>query len=162
MNEELERRWRSDTLPFDGHTLATEDGVPALDVRRFLIKAIECLEPIHGSSKLYKIDDWHEHDGFVTSATPVTWSELRSWLASDQRLFIARSGEVDVYVGIYPEDYSFYLRFYLDQEILPPGRPLEGAADLSASFELVSYLQGELEETTIESATTRWRRRYGG
>ena len=89
---------------------------------------------------------------------------IESWLQSDQRLFLARSGEPDVWVGVYPQNLPFYLRFYVDHEILPPGKPLEGRFDLSCGTATASQFEQalvrqELGETTRRSGSGRFSRR---
>lgn len=131
MNSSLAQRLKERQPPFAGETVHSAPLVPVPFVRRALTEAVRVLRPLTGTQRLFRVTDRSATDASTGVAVPTTWNEIESWLHSDQRLFLARSGELDVLTGIYPESYSFYLRFYVDHEILPPGKPLEGRFDLS-------------------------------
>jgi hypothetical protein len=153
MNRELEQRLQDGLPPFAGDTVCSAPLVAIPLVRHALREAIRLLRPTTAEELLFRLEDRGAAGAFSGLARPTRWNEIESWLQSDQRLFLARSGEPDVWVGIYPRSFSFYLRFYVDHEILPPGKPLEGRFDLTcgaiaaAQFEQALVRQ-ELGETT--------------
>jgi hypothetical protein len=121
MNEELNRRWRGGLPPFDGVTVSGDGRINAtfypLEVLRQVLAAIiDHLSEQYPVSQVFRLSDWHEHDGFVAPAKHSTWDELRSQTASIDALLSASEKETYVRTGVFSEDYSYYLRFYIPDE----------------------------------------------
>lgn len=82
---------------------------------------------------LYRFDDWHEHDGYVTESVPVDWESLDQILLRDQNLHDSRHGDASVRWAYYPDDCSFLLRYdVLDPREEPDLSEPVGECDLCA------------------------------
>jgi len=57
---------------------------------------------------LFRFDDWHEHDGYVTEALPTDWEALDQILSNDQKLLFSRHGDRYVRWAYYPNIVSEY------------------------------------------------------
>ena len=148
MNRQLVDRLRSGASPFDGVTIVGDTGDPVVLVRRALRAIVDCLAGRYPDRILYRLQDSYAQDGLVTTGHVVSWPEVRSWLAADQRLFIARSGEPGVRIGVVPDDPAFYLRFYVDHEVLP-GASLGGHYDVTIGEDDVSAVIDALKGADI-------------
>jgi hypothetical protein len=67
-----------------------------------------------GSPTLLRYNDWWEHDGCHFKQGKTDLHELFAMLQTPRRLFEAMPGDDDVFIGLGPEDESWYLRFYAD------------------------------------------------
>lgn len=126
MDQEMVRRWRQGLAPFDGLHVGTDDYLPLPLLRSVLIAVGGRLQRDHPEALLLTLQDWHEHDGYVTSPRSTSWQELWSTLACDDRFYASRSSEDQVSNAFFPEDRSFYWRYHvLDEDEEPdyyPGR----------------------------------------
>lgn len=86
MDSEFDMRWRQAEAPFDGMTISLTDFVPLSTLRSMLIVAVSVLHAHCPHAPLFRLEDWHEHDGYVKEATPTTWQELQAALASMEAL----------------------------------------------------------------------------
>jgi hypothetical protein len=116
MNNELFSRWQQGRPPFHASTLCCKNILPLRDVRRAVQQIVEVLKPRYENSMLWRLRDWHEHDGFVLDAVASTWIDLEMLLASDDLFYQSRAGDDGVRVAWYPSHVSFLLRYYLDEE----------------------------------------------
>lgn len=115
MNEAGERRWRGGLAPFNGQTVAlvSEDLTPLPALRLALLAIVSRLQEHWPEAALFALDDWHEHDGFVSRAEPTSWHNLSYALASDEALLTLSTGETYVRRAFFPDTYDFYLRVYV-------------------------------------------------
>ncbi len=113
MDSEFNQRWRAALAPFDGVTIFLEEYAPLSDLRRVLAVVVDCLHTYSPAARLFRMLDWHEHDGYVTEAVPATWQELLAITASEDALKAASMGDSYVRTAFYPEQRDFLLRFYV-------------------------------------------------
>ncbi len=109
MTDELLRAYLEGEPPFGGQTCSV-DGLNHEELWRSYRAAALCL-PV--SEPLWQCADWHWHDGFVTPRQPLPSSEFLAWLESPVLFFEAWKAEDYVHRAVYPDDLSWYLRFYL-------------------------------------------------
>ena len=113
MDNEFEKRWRAGDDPFDGVTVYLEDFVPLADLCQMLIPLIQLLSAHCPEARMFRMEDWHEHDNYISRAMPASWQELRSLLESEDALRRA-SGRADyVRTAFFPEGREFLLRLYV-------------------------------------------------
>ncbi|MEM7231195.1 MAG: hypothetical protein AAF517_03420 [Planctomycetota bacterium] len=148
MNVELRRRLLAGEAPFDGEVLCAKETEAVALIRLALRPIVRGLRATAPSAVLYRLQDWYAAGGPVTTGSVTSWDLVESWLRSDQSLFLARTGEEGIPLGIYPDDYSFYLRFYVDHEVLP-GQSLDGSYDVCGSGELLEDLREALRADDV-------------
>ena len=165
MDAEFERRWRGGMAPFDGMTLrAKDDGLPLSALRRALLAA---LAP-RSTLPLWMLHDWHQHDGYVSSAVRTSWHDLRAMVASEDALYAARSGDTGVCKAFFPENRSFYLRFDPNDDVdaeAYAGR--SGTFDVTCAPSLAETIAHGLHavgigDFVVEPAQAFFNRVYGG
>jgi hypothetical protein len=101
---------------------------------------------------LYRYEDWWEHDGMHFRRESIDIHRLFEIVKSPQSSLEAMPGDLDVFVGIGPENNTWYLRFYLawDEE----GHELSGG--LTSSYKVAwPYCTG----TTWSAWISRFRNR---
>jgi hypothetical protein len=113
MDAEFFQRWREGRAPFNGQTVTLKDFVPLATLRIALLQVVQQLQDYRPDAALFRLDDWHEHDGFVKEAEPATWQELDTLLTSEQTLKAASTGETHVRRGYFPAERDYYLRLYV-------------------------------------------------
>src|SRR5438128_8993748 len=113
MDQEFERRWRAGLPPFDGVTLYHDDVVLLSLLRPVLTQVVETLLARRNTDEVLKVNDWHEHDGFITIPEPASWGELQAILESEQALRASSTRDTYVSTGYFPPDRRFYLRIYI-------------------------------------------------
>ena len=175
MDAEFERRWRSRLPPFDGVTLTLPDYVALPLLQQILHIVVECLFAYRPDAFLYRLLDWHEHDGYVTEASPSSWQELRLLASSSKRLEAQfRRGDTYVREGFFPVERDYYLRFYVPDADDNPlfhedeANHLEyGTLDVSGPQSLVTAIASAIqvvEDIPIEVVSSEgfFAQRYGG
>jgi hypothetical protein len=78
-----------------------------------LIPLVRLLSEHHPKARLFRLLDWHEHDGFIKESVPASWQELRSLLGSEDTLRRASAGDTHVRTAFFPEGREFLLRLYV-------------------------------------------------
>ena len=114
MTPELEIRWKSGEIPFNGNivTSCTDSSMETLlEVMRIFIETV-----VDPSDKLFIYEDWHEHDGFITSGKPISFSDLKAILTESESLKSSTQGDDEVRTSIYPDNYSWLMRWCIDLE----------------------------------------------
>ena len=173
MDAELEQRWRAGMAPFDGVTLFVAEILRPPALRLALLAVIGRLKVVFPEARLFRLKDWHQHDGYVTRAEPTRWEELESWCATEETLYAAQAGDTYVRVGVFPEDRTFYFRFYVEEHTsFGPQKGLsyhegDGDFDLTGSPDLVEAVAAALRERGmggLETAPARefFDARYAG
>jgi len=66
------------------------------------------------SATLRQYDDWWEHDGLHFYKRCITFHDLFAMISSPKTLLAAMPGDHLVFVGIAPQDSTWYLRFHVD------------------------------------------------
>jgi hypothetical protein len=144
MNQALERRWRDRLAPFNGVTLVAPPA-PLAATRRLLAAITGRLRPVDLSAEdqLFTFEDWHDHDGYLTSERAATWDELGACLATDDALVSASSDDTLVRRAWYPNDFAFLLRWCVTSDPDDFGLPRDGFAgwvDVTGSPEQIQSL----------------------
>jgi hypothetical protein len=86
-----------------------------LEAIRIIAGFLRELGPSH---QLDRYDDWWEHDGLQFFRSPITIDQLLEIANTRKSLIEAMPGDDFVFVGIAPSDYAWYLRIYVDIEIV--------------------------------------------
>ncbi len=100
-------------MPFNGQTVTLKDFVPLAQLRQAVLQVVQQLRDYRPVDALFRLDDWHEHDGYINHANPATWQELDALLTSEQTLKAASTGETYVRRGYFPAERDYYLRLYI-------------------------------------------------
>lgn len=163
-----ESLWRSGRAPFDGLTLAT-GLLPTPRLRLAASTLVSLLRPGFARTSLRTAEDWHEHDGYVTSATPATWEELAAAVADDDALVRWSPGDDRVRRAWLAGDGSFYLRWFVYDEsddLMPADPPVGGDVDLTGQAGVVEAAREALAELGVDAevapARDFFRRRWAG
>jgi hypothetical protein len=114
MDSKFYRRWQEAAPPFDGITLYS----PYLtlpNLRRLLIPIVDILYD-HAramETRLWRLRDWHEHDGWVNEAAATVWEDVQALLISDDALLGACTGETYVRTAFFDDKRHFLFRIYI-------------------------------------------------
>ena len=103
MDQILNNNWRKSLKPFTGDILYCEDLMEIDNLRLNLEFVCQKLEKLFSNEPIYKIHDWHEHDGYISNPTQTNWKEILNWFRSSSTLYESRSGDDFVRVGIYSQ-----------------------------------------------------------
>lgn len=161
MNAALENRWQRGLPPFDGPALVADEEALTDSTLLVIVRlALAILRDSHGSNALYVNEDWHDHDGFVMPERAASWLEAASWTQDVQALRVSCSDDWRVHTLLFPDDFTFSLRYWLDGEG-------ECSFDLSAERGVLEKLASTLHEGGIafrieSSAKDHFNRRWGG
>lgn len=118
MDRILEIAWKQQEKPFHAETIVPDDSIPISTLRQILLSIVGHCELYYPSDycTLYKFDDWHEHDGYVTDRHLTTFQDLRSGLESDELLYQLRHQDCNVYSAFYPDSLDFLCRYDISDE----------------------------------------------
>lgn len=170
MDSILESAWKSHKKPFHEKTLVHENPIPIPTLRLMLFSVINYCENVYPNRTLYTFDDWHEHDGYITSCQMTDFHDLRLTLESDNVLHDSMQGDDFVYKAIYPATQDFLLRYYIfeigkdDPEYLPGicGR-FTFTGCRSDLFEITKRLEGfDKSSLTTENSIRYFDKVYAG
>jgi hypothetical protein len=148
MNTELEKRWKEGKKPFDGKVLSLEDFFVLPELLEFLKTISMVLKQRYSNLGLFILDDWHEHDGYLTSANECSWKLIDEILSSKKSLYNSRPGDTFVRKAIFPENLEFLFRYYVmdeDEDSEYPG--IWGDFDICGPSVLLDEIQAELNPT---------------
>ena len=167
MHEQLEHRWRTGKAPFDGQCIRLSDHIPLPTLRLLLRTIVDVLQERRKDCTLYRFDDWHEHDGYLTEARATNWEMLNQVLLNDQALHQSRHGDLYVRWAYYPEDFTFLLRYdVLDPDEEPEIAEPEGDCDLCADADTIREVRSKAERFTdrleVTSAKAHFDETYAG
>ncbi len=146
MDAQLEQRWKDGKPPFDGSCLRLTGHVPLPTLRSLLRTIVDILRQRMKHRRLLRIDDWHEHDGYVTKALPTDWAALDQVLMNEQSLHHSRHGDSYVRWAFYPDDLTFLLRYdVLDPDEEPELSEPMGDCDLCADANTIGEICGKAD-----------------
>ena len=146
MDAPLEQRWKTGQTPFDGHCIPLTDHVSLPTLRSLLRSIVHVLQQRTKDRSLFRCDDWHQHDGYVTEALPTDWATLDQILMNDQDLHHSRHGDAYVRWAYYPDDLTFLLRYdVLDPDEEPELSEPKGDCDLCADAETIREILAKVE-----------------
>lgn len=161
---ELQNRWQTARAPFNESVLLTTDLLPLSLLRTVTFNLVEKLLT---ADALLAFEDWHEHDGYLTSAKQTARTRLTTMLSTDATLLNARSGEAYVHLGFLPLDHAWLLRIYVlepDEDDQYPGCwgefSLSGSAALCAAARQLAEVHTELVDVLL--AKPHFDRTYAG
>ncbi len=164
MDDALNTRWQAGDTPFDGSILLSEE-CTVDELQPTVASVVAVLRREHPDAELLTLLDWHEHDGYVTSAEPVAWHEVVEATTTPERLTAWSSDDTFVRRLVYPRDFSFVLRWCIstdpDDFGLPPGRPA-GQCDVAGSDGLVKLVAAEVRHADIHQAKEHFDRAWAG
>ena len=146
MDQNLEKRWRTIQAPFDGATLTLSDYVPVAELRDILIRLVSMLQR-KSFGNLKKLDDWHEHDGFIVESADATWEDLENALRDEDSLYESRQGDTYVRRAFYDASNHFLLRYYImDKDEDADHYPgIQGDFDLTAQPVVIDEVRSIFE-----------------
>ncbi len=166
MDEKLQHAWHTADQPFAGNTLHLADLVPLDRLSLLLSAVVSALRRTHETASLLRLADWHEHDGYVTSAHSITWQELEVIASSAAALYEQRPGDDFVRLGFYETTGAFFLRVWVldedDDRDSYPGK--WGNLDLSASEALLQIVAASVpsEKLLLSPAKKYFDERFSG
>ncbi len=135
MNQELINRMKKGETPFKYRCLGIRSFVPVSLLRKILVKIINVLNTRYPSARMYRNDDWYEHDEYISGEEVVEWLFLTGIVSNDDTLYASRHGDDDVRWAFFPEHYSFLLRYIvLDEDEYAD----EGLIGIWGSFDFCS------------------------
>ncbi|NJM54764.1 MAG: hypothetical protein HC841_01490 [Verrucomicrobiae bacterium] len=151
MDENLENRWLNGLAPFSGNVIRPVDWIPLSELRQCLKAIVGQLKTDFGNARLLTLHDWHDHDGCRLAAKKSSWEELEKCLETDDSLYLARTGDFAVRIGVYPETAEWYFRFYVEDEDGDEQYPGKwGDFDLTANEQTLAKIQLPLTKVVIE------------
>jgi hypothetical protein len=115
MDHLLLRAWREGLPPFHGDTLWAEDMAFEQVVECALWIVLNLEQRTTSQGQLFKLDDWHEHDGFPKEAVVVSLQDIQLALTTPSSLLDFCTDESNVCAAIYPESVEFLWRIGLDE-----------------------------------------------
>jgi hypothetical protein len=115
MDSILESAWRNHEKPFQEETLAHENLIPISTLCLILLTIVDYCENLYSNCRLYSFDDWHAHDGYITSCQVTNFHDLHRAFESDTTLHNSMQGDDFVYKAIYPDTRDFLLRYYVSE-----------------------------------------------
>jgi hypothetical protein len=89
------------------------DEVPIAVLSRALCRVCSFLQNLAPSAQLRRYEDWWEHDSSHFEGGIIDLHSLFKLVESPRALLTAMQGDEFVFVGIAPEDATWYLRFYV-------------------------------------------------
>ena len=155
MDQIFDMRRRYASPPFDGSTLVLHNFAPLPSFQKIVAIVAERLHKDNSESELFKLEDWHEHDGFQSDPSPTNWQELLTLVGSEENLREARAGDALVRTCFFPLERDWYLRLYIpdiyDNPFGSNGDEIKlvdcGIFDLSASESTLKELETTLNES---------------
>ena len=83
--------------------------------------------PVLSRELVFVFDDWHEHDGIILPAKPLTINELSERVVTPHSLCQWGQGDFKVYRAVYPDSFDFLLRVnVVDEDDDPKEYPVSG------------------------------------
>lgn len=153
MDETLESAWRSETCPFDGLTLRVAD-VPVSSLAPLLTELVAGLRLRLGAGQLWRVEDWHAHDGWVKERRSSSWAELVELCRSPEALIASAALDDHVALALYTEPLALLLRIEVE-EFPEPGRERLGAFDVTLPNSAVQFLDRALRERVVERSPAK-------
>jgi hypothetical protein len=129
MDEALDRAWRSATSPFDGITLRAADA-PVKTLAPLLTQLVERLRVRFSERRLWRVEDWHAHDGWVTERRASSWDELLELCRSEDALIARAALDEFVALAFYTEPTALLLRIEVE-DYAEAGQERMGAFDVT-------------------------------
>ncbi len=117
MNDELTQRLQKALPPFDGNVLHF---LPAIASRSQLVHvvaiAVRVLHRRHGNTDILVLEDWLEHDDWISKECDCSWAELEVWARTPETLAASCSDDWRVHTLVYTVDFTTCLRYWVDTD----------------------------------------------
>ena len=114
-----------------------------LSLSRALMATVEFLQSTKPrEARLYRYADWWEHDGLHFAEGHFDFAALLQSVQSPDALLKGMPGDFCVFVGVSPQDFGWYLRFYLDPDAEEDER--FGRFDLTLPTELAEQYKEQV------------------
>lgn len=111
MNDLLDARWRSASPPFDERVLIVPSAQLVKGRVSIALRAVAAqLKRENPDAELRSLNDWHEHDGYLTKDEPYSWRALETLATSDETITASCSDDSYVLKLVYPTSLAFCLR----------------------------------------------------
>jgi hypothetical protein len=133
MDAILEPLWRAGEKPFHGTTIFPTENVYVRDAVVAMSSAYDHIALYYPSARLFALEDWHEHDGYISPSKPTSLAELREQVGSPESYVRSHSDDSAVYRAIYPESLDFVLRYCLWDD------DSAGSADREVQWSFTGY-----------------------
>ncbi|AQR96544.1 hypothetical protein [Clostridium saccharoperbutylacetonicum] len=153
--------------PFDGNILRLNmngEKVPISVIREIVEEIFLYLGRNNLCGKIYRYDDWLQHDGPLFYKERFTYKKLKQILNNNKSFYNSRNGDDLVRRGYYDSRSRWYVRVYiLDRIDLKKGEELWGDFDISISdyhiYKLKEIIENEYSvKLGIEEAYTYFQR----
>jgi hypothetical protein len=154
----LHQAWTTARPPFARSTLRPAGTVALEELSGVLREVVRILQQRFGDCALLRNDDWHEHDGYMTSSAPTDWKWLADLVASAESLYEKRPTDDFVRITVYDASGGFCLRVWIPEEDdHRTGR--WGSFDISGADDLVEAVDHaiHLNERVISSSVEYFR-----
>lgn len=169
MDKEIFNRYQDLKTPFNGEVLYTKTTISLEDLRK-LVQIILNFLRVNNllNARVYKVWDWFEHDGYLHHKDTVSEAFLTDLVTTSEQLYLNRSGETNVKLGLYDECSRWYFRIYIiDEYDLKEGEALGGTVDISLNKDIVNLfkkhlLEKEGIELECEVPLSYFEKRYAG
>lgn len=157
MDLELNRRWRERESPFKGVTLTHHRYVSVTTARNCILSMAHILRVDEQREGLYRLDDWHEHDGCLTEPLSLSWPQMVTELSSDQAIESICSDDSYVRLGYFRSQCDFYMRIHVARngEIVAGharyagGSHAEALLDITCSHDMANAVAAIMETSGI-------------
>lgn len=152
--------------PFDGLTIAAPDDWLRAPLAWQAVSAIlHWLHARDAKASVFRIEDWHEHDGYVNTAAPTSWDALLAMCASTESLVNSGSDDTYVRIGVFPERRDWYFRFCVEYESEEVGHVIhfDFTSDHPLAMELKAMLESKVfGDCVVENASQYFGTSWGG
>lgn len=125
-----------------GITFISPNEIDAANLSTVLAKIAAFIQARSSNAKLKRYDDWWEHDGLHFYRKPLSINDLFAIVRSPKSLLESMSGDFNVFVGIYSEELSIYVRFYVEWN--DDETQLVGRIDVTVPVNLVDLFRKEI------------------
>ena len=122
-----------------GQNFRLEKDVDLLTLADSLQQIAAFLQDLESSRNIKRFDDWWEHDGSHFLSGDSSMQDLFECVKSPQAIQASMPGDDLVFVGFSANDYSWYLRFYLEYD--DSGYVLKGRFDLTLADTIVNIFR---------------------
>ena len=91
-----------------------DGGLSAPTLSHTLCRIVNFLQGVEPYVKLQHYEDWWEHDGLHFHRGPTDFNALYGMVNSPRQLLASTPADAYVFVGVAPDDSSWYLRFRVE------------------------------------------------
>ena len=114
-----------------------------------MCRIVNFLQGVAPYTKLQHYEDWWEHDGLHFHRSPIDFDALYGMINSPRNLLASTPADAYVFVGVAPDDNSWYIRFRLEWD--DEGFNLSG----SCAVILPVVLAGRFREEVLSNLDTK-------